>query len=294
MAEESIADMVKDKIGAFKVVRSLGRGLMGEVFLGMTSDNVHNAIKVIDWNRVKRLETAVKFENEIKDDALMQISIKNDAKLQDYFVMDFLEVRPVSRKIVGPYGHTLIMDTFVTAAKALAKAHAAGVIHGNLKSTNLLIRRSPRSLMPFVNDFGLEYIWDRDVFTGDAALASIPYMAPEKIKFFEPDAVADDLPEPGPAGDVYSLAVVLCEALTGKLLFSESDQIEDIVEGKRNPRFQLIAVTHPSRKIDIGALNELVNRCLSFNPADRPAGMEELAEALEGCKVPREKMYTFD
>lgn len=295
MPEENISDLVKDKIGAFKVVRSLGKGLMGEVFLGMTSDNVHNAIKVINYRVVKKLTTAVKFEKEIKDDALMLISIRSDPKLQDYFVMDFLEVRPACRKVVGPYGHTKTIEAFVTMARAVDKAHKAGAVHGNIKSSNVLIRRAGKNLMPFVNDFGLEYVWDKDYFQGERISACLPYMSPEKIKAFVPDTLADvDTGPVGPRSDVYSLAVVLIETLTGKLLFSDTEDVEGIIDGKRNPRIQLISVTHPSRKIDIRGLNELLARSVSFDAKQRPSGMKEFADALEKCKVPREKMFTFD
>ncbi len=295
MPQEAISDLVKDKIGAFKVVRSLGKGLMGEVFLGMTGDNVHNAIKVINYKLVKKLTTAVKFEKEIKDDAIMQISIRTDPKLQDYFVMDFLEVRPVSRKVAGPYGHTKILEIFIAMAKALEKAHKGGAVHGNIKSSNVLIRRSGKNLMPFINDFGLEYVWDKDFFQGDNVSACLPYMSPEKIKAFVPDVMANDKTgDVGPQADVYSLAVVMVETLTGKLLFSDTDDIEGIIDSKRNPRIQLISVTHPSRKIDIKALNDLMGRSLSFDRKDRPSGMKEFAEALEKCRVPKEKMFTFE
>lgn len=294
MADESLSDMVKDKIGAFQVVRSLGKGLMGEVYLGMTSDNVHSAIKIIDYRHVKKLADATKVEHDVKDDAIMKISIKNDPKLQDYFVMDFLEVRPVSRRIVGPYGHDRLLDVFVTVARALEKAHAADLVHGNIKPSNILIRRSPKSLLPFVNDFGLEYVWDEEYFTGERILASVPYMAPERIQSLVPHALEGEaLGAYGPTSDVYSLAVVLCEALTGKTLFAETDEVEGICDSKRTPRFQLIAVTHPSRKIDIKALNELVTRSLSFQASERPS-MAEFAEALEGCRVPKENMFSFD
>jgi serine/threonine protein kinase len=292
--EESISSLVKDKIGAFKVVRSLGKGIMGEVFLGMTSDNVHNAIKIIDYNVVNKLADAVKVEHDIKDDAIMKISIRNDPKLQDYFVMDFLEVRPISRKIVGPYGHTRILELFCTVAAAMEKAHAADLIHGNIKSTNILVRRSPKSLLPFVNDFGLDYIWNEDYFDSDRILSCVPYMSPEKMKALIPGTLADDdVGEVSPKSDVYSLAVVICEALTGKLLFADTDEVEGIADSKRTPRFQLIAVTHPSRKIDIKTLNDLVTRGLSFAQDDRPS-MKEFAEGLEACKVPKEKMFSFD
>ncbi|MHC5081280.1 MAG: serine/threonine protein kinase [Planctomycetota bacterium] len=292
MAEaHEISDLVKDKIGAFKITRSLGTGLMGEVFQGTTGDNVYYAIKVINPKVARKLDSAILFEGEISGDNLMKIQVKQDPKLGFYFLMDFLEVRPLTFKAVRGRGHTAVLDLFKNLTDAMSIVHAKGVIHGNLKATNVLVRRAGKGLMPFVNDFGLEYIYDKEYFTGDRFSEAFGAMAPEKINTIIPGAW-DGAPEPGPAADVYSLAVVLVEALTGKRLFGESDEIAELIERKRDPRFQIIAVTHPARKIDIRRFNEFMGKALSFDPAERPSTMESFSEGLEACRVPPEKVYS--
>ncbi|MHC4599708.1 MAG: serine/threonine protein kinase [Planctomycetota bacterium] len=288
---QGLGDLVKDKIGAFKITRSLGAGLMGEVFQGTTGDNVYYAIKVINPKVARKLDSAILFEGEITGDNIMKIQVKSDPKLGFYFLMDFLEVRPLTFKSVRGRGHTAVLDLFKTITDSLAIAHGKNVIHGNLKSSNLLVRRAGKDLMPFVNDFGLEYVYDKAYFTGDRLQEAFYAMAPEKINEIIPGAW-DGAPAVGPASDVYSLAVVLCEALTGKRVFSEADDVAELIEQKQDPRFQIIAVTHPSRKIDIRQFNELIGKALSFDPGGRPQTMEAFSEALEACRVPPEKVYS--
>ena len=288
---EVAAEQIRDKIGAFKITRSLGKGLMGECVQGTTGDNVYYAIKVINQKVAKKLDSAIRFEGEITGDNVMKIQVKTDPKLGFYFLMDFLEVRPVGFKTMKGRGHVAILDLFSTIAKAIGQVHAKGVVHGNIKATNILVRPSGKSLMPFVNDFGLEYIWDKDYFSGERFQDAFSSMAPEKIAEIIPGSM-NGAPKVGPATDVYSLAAVLCDALTGKRLFWDSENAEDLILKKRDPRFQLIAVTHPARKIDIKAMNDLMARCLSFDPSKRPQTMQAFSEGLEACRVPPDKMYS--
>jgi serine/threonine protein kinase len=295
MAEpQGIAELVKDRIGSFKITRSLGAGLMGEVFQGTETSvtpPIYYAIKVVNAKVARKTDSAILFEKEITDDNLIKIQVKPDPKLGFYFLMDYLEVRPLTLKSVRSRGHTGVLDLFKTIAKALAKVHSKGVIHGNVKATNLLVRRAGKDLMPFVNDFGLEYVWDKEYFAGERFAEAFSTMAPEKIAQIIPGSW-NGAPAPSPATDVYGLAAVLCDALTGKRLFAEAESVEELLERKRDPRFQLIAVTHPSRKIDIKGLNDLISKSLAFDPAQRPKTAQAFSEALEACRVPPDKMYS--
>jgi serine/threonine-protein kinase len=291
MAEESISDLVKDKIGAFKITRSLGAGLMGEVFQGTTGEKVYYAIKVVNPKYAKKLDSAIKFEGEITGENIMKIQVKQDPKLGFYFLMDFLEVRPLTFKAVRGRGHAAVLDLFKTISEALSGVHKSGIVHGNLKATNVLVRRAGKDLMPFVNDFGLEYVYDKAYFSGERFSDAFASMAPEQINHIVPGSWPE-APEPGPAADVYSLACVLCDALTGKRLFGDAEEMDELMEKKKDPRFQIIAVTYPARKIDIQKFNDLIGKALSFDPSERPQTMEAFAEALEACRVPPDKVYS--
>ena len=77
MAEtQGIADLVKDRIGTFKITRSLGSGLMGEVYQGTEMSStppIYYAIKVINPKVARKTDTAILFEKEIADDNIMKI-----------------------------------------------------------------------------------------------------------------------------------------------------------------------------------------------------------------------------
>ncbi|MFH1421991.1 MAG: serine/threonine-protein kinase [Planctomycetota bacterium] len=272
-------------VGEYEVVRSLGRGLMGEVYLARTG-KVFHALKILDNTRAQRLDIIPKFISDISHENILQYkSVKFDSKYQHYFVSEFLEVRPISFRRMKPEGHKKILPLFIKAAKALAVAHSKGIIHGNIKPTNLLVRRSEDGgYMPIISDFCLCYIYDKDFFAGDILKKSCYYMSPEYIGYLTTSSAKPELPESiTPASDVYSLAAVLADVLTGKLLYDDEDFIDlkSLLDAKERKRFRLIAVNHPSASLNIKALNDIVNKALAFSAKDRFKDMEEFTNALE-------------
>ena len=90
-----------------------------------------------------------------------------------------------------------------------------------------------------------------------------------------------------PASDLYSLVVVLCEALTGRALYDEEDMsdLASLVKAKQSKRFRLVAVNHPSASMDVKRLNALMNRCLAFDASERPQSVEEFAGELAAARL---------
>ncbi len=146
------------------------------------------------------------------------------------------------------------------AGRALAAAHARGIVHRDVKPANLLLAEDGRVLLA---DFGLAVESDtRSAGPGDGR-GTPAYAAPERLRG----------EAGGPAADVFSLGVVLYECLTGRLPFDRPEA------GDR----ERSAPEPPSALVDeIGAeLSDLCLAALADDPAQRPAGALELARRLE-------------
>ena len=147
-------------------------------------------------------------------------------------------------------------------AGALSHVHAGGLVHGDLKPSNVIL--GPGAI-PYLIDFNLSS-------DGPVAGGTLPYMAPEILS-----AVASDRPSDAVlagASDVYSLGVVLHELLTGRLPFEptrgETREVALDLRDRALSGFQASAAgpTLPA------CLDRLVRECLSPNPSNRPSASE--------------------
>jgi serine/threonine protein kinase len=155
----------------------------------------------------------------------------------------------------------------------LCAAHAAGVLHRDLKSDNVMIAGSLRRPRVVITDFGLSRTLDRDSrraigTRGHERVGSLAYMPPEQIWGGEL----------GPESDVFGFGVVLFEMLTGVLPFRESS-LED--PARRQPPPPPSAV----RPGVCGQLDALVLGCLNPDPGSRLHRAEDVLEMLRRVRV---------
>jgi serine/threonine-protein kinase len=282
------------KIGRYDVKRLLATGTMGDVYQATTLDErtrvpVYHTIKVLNPKIAKKLNYVARFKAEIKDDCLLEYrEVDFDSKVQDYFVSDYLEVRPVSRAVLRRERSTEILELFVRVANAVDKAQRKGYVHGNIKTTNFLIRRGKdengkESVWPILSDYGLTYLYNADYFSGARFRSTFPYMSPEKIESLVSGSDKND--GVSAASDVYSLAVVLAETLSGSLPFGEAETLDACRKVKREKRYLMLHVNHPVRRVDIRRLNDVLRRSLHPDPGGRYASAAEFAAALASCRL---------
>lgn len=154
-----------------------------------------------------------------------------------------------------------------TVAEAVECAHRFGVIHRDIKSTNVLLTDAGG---PKLADFGVAH-WAAvggTLTTTGQVLGTANYMAPEQVRR-DPQAV-------GPATDVYGLGAVLYECLTGRPPFTGSGQLDLLarVETEIPPRPSELTERIPAW------LDEVCMRCLAKQPVDRYPTARQLANAL--------------
>ena len=164
-------------------------------------------------------------------------------------------------------------------AEALAHAHDRGVLHRDIKPSNVLVTADG---MPMLLDFNLarEPVAS-DGTAGDAATlgGTVNYMAPEHLR-----ALAEGGPESVDGGsDIYSLGVVLFEALTGQRPFASPRRGSSVVEALLRAADERRRTTPHPRVLEPAippALDAIVRRCLEPEPVDRYASAAELAADL--------------
>jgi serine/threonine protein kinase len=222
-----IGERPGDSIGRYKLLEQIGEGGMGTVFMAEQTQPLRRrvALKVIKPGLDTRAVIA-RFEAERQALALMDhpnIARVYDAGATDtgrpYFVMELVRGAPISdycrdRNV----GLRERLELFMTVCDAVQHAHQKGVIHRDLKPTNILVSQSDTAPVPKVIDFGVakatasQTLTDKTLFTAFSQIIGTPlYMSPEQADLGNQDVDT--------RSDVYSLGVVLYELLTGATPF---------------------------------------------------------------------------
>jgi serine/threonine protein kinase, bacterial len=201
-----------------------------------------------------------------------------------YLAMQYVEGRDVREMLKG--GRRLssrdTADLVDQVARGLSSAHAKGIAHRDVKPGNVLVheRADPQeTLHAQLIDFGIARLEARQTHHTAVGMAvgTQPYMAPER--FADPRTVADSRPV-----DVYALACVAFECLTGRLAFPhELEALQYAHGGDRRPD---ITELRP----DLAPCRDVLQRGMAVDPAARPSPREfaaQLREALdEAARVP--------
>lgn len=272
-------------IGEYTIMRPVARGVMGMVYVATTAGNVFHAIKVLDPKIAEKLPWAPKFRDEIRDEHILNYkAIDITTGDRTYFVSEYLEVKPIARHRLPGLRSGDLVEIVAKLAESLQKVHDAGLAHGNIKTSNILVRMVEGPPQVYISDFGIGYIYDPDVFTQDKVAKTFPYMSPERIKLMLARARGKDA-LPTPAMDIYSLGVTLCEILTGSLAYSDVDTPEMILEKKKKRQYLVVGMNTPIKRLDLPKLNEVVAKSTAFEPKDRFKTMREFADALRSCII---------
>lgn len=260
--------------GRYSLLRELGRGGMGIVFLARdVALDRPVAIKLLPPKLAAIPELRERFLREARTAANLShpniVPIHAVEERDDivYFVMGYIDGETLGQRVrrTGPMALSMAAKLVQEIAWALGYAHGRGVVHRDIKPDNVLIDKgSGRAL---VTDFGIARISDSPGMTGAGELVGTAhYMSPEQ-------AVGE--PVDG-RSDLYSLGVTAFYALTGELPF-DAPTLPAIVAKHVNEPAPRVA----TRREGIpGKLAEAVDRCLAKDPNERFETGEELAEAI--------------
>jgi len=281
-------EQIPQVIGEYKIMRPVARGMMGMVYVGTMGNNVFHAIKLLDPRVAEKLPWATKFVEEVKGEHLLEpkmIDIHGD---RTYVVTEYLEVKPISRQRLAGISSAKLVGIVADIADALQKVHDLGLCHGNIKTSNILVRRQGGSLESMVSDFGMQYIYDKEIIKGDKIGKTFSYMSPERAQQYMQRVQAKDV-KLTPQMDIYSLGVSLCEVLTGSVAYSDMETPEAILDKKKNRKYVVVGMTSPSRKLDLARLNEVVGKSTAYDAPVRYRSMTDFAKALRECVLQKEE-----
>src|SRR6266481_3027622 len=256
-----------DRIGRYKLLRQIGEGGCGVVFVAEQEEPIHRlvALKVVkpgmDTNSVM-----ARFEAERQALALMDhpnISHVFDAGATEsgrpYFVMELVEGIKITDYCDR---HSLPINPrlklFIQVCDAVQHAHQKGIIHRDIKPSNILVFSKPDGTpVPKVIDFGIakattgQQLTDKTIFTATDTLIGTPaYMSPEQAAFANVEVDTRT--------DIYSLGVLLYELLTGttpfdarELLKAGLDEVRRVIRHEETVR--------PSTRLSAMKLSEVTD-----------------------------------
>jgi Tol biopolymer transport system component len=265
---------VGTRLGPYEILAPIGAGGMGEVYRGRdTRLDRTVAIKVLPAELSSSPELRDRFEREAR--TISQLSHPHICALHDigregeadFLVMEYLEGETLADRLSkGALPFEQVCRYGAEIAQALGAAHAAGVVHRDLKPGNVMLTKSGVKLL----DFGLAKALApaapvdtltsaptraKDLTTQGTILGTVPYMAPEQLEGKQVDARTD----------IFALGSVLYEMATGRKAFTGSSQaalISSILSSEPPPVSSLQPMSPP-------AFDRLVKTCLAKNPTER-------------------------
>jgi len=265
--------------GKYRIERPLGEGGMGFVVAAThVGLGTQVALKLLREDMAKSQRVVERFLREAQASAQLRSEhvcrVTDVATLDNgvpFIVMELLYGRDLSSiiKQAGALPVALIADYILQACQGIAEAHALGIVHRDIKPANLFVTQRPdgRPLVK-VLDFGIAKApgTTRDFsLTQTASVMGSPgYMSPEQLKSSK---------EVDPRADLWSLGVVMYEMVSGKPPFTADSITELALKVTLDPAPPLPANVPR-------AFCDVIDRCLSKEPAERYRSIASLAAAL--------------
>ncbi len=264
-----------DQFGRYRIVRRLGKGGMGSVYLAHdTQLDRQVALKVPHFSAEDGPEVRERFYREARAAATLHhagicpVHDVGEINGVPFLTMAYIEGRPLSQFVSAdrPLTPRQVATLVRKLAQALQEAHQRGVIHRDLKPSNIMVNARGE---PVVMDFGLARRLNKDVrITGSGTIMGTPaYMSPEQVNA--------DLEAMGPHSDIYSLGVILYELLAGRLPFEGpmASVLAQIITKEPVPPSLLRAGVDP-------AMEAICRKAMAKEISQRYRSMADLAAAL--------------
>lgn len=267
-------------LGPYQIQVPLGRGGMGTVYLALdTRTEQHVALKILppkiartEGRLLARFQREMELSQKVKDPHLARTVEAGVFQNIHFIAMEFIPGQTLYRVVAGqgPMPVPRAAHLFAETASALAHAHGQGVIHRDMKPSNIMITPHDHAK---VLDLGLaftegEEVDDIEVVGGKGYIVgSIDYMAPEQTR----DPTNIDI-----RADIYALGCCLYFALTGKPPFPYGS-VYDKVKAHRHDAEEPIRNKYPQVPEAFAAI---VHKMLAKNPSDRYASAVEVESAL--------------
>ncbi len=247
------------RFGNYDLVRRIDVGGMGEVYLARQRSAFGRsvAIKIIRSDLVHDMTARARFLREaevsahLKHEHILPLFEFGEDQGRLFLVTPYIEGGTLARRLQsGPLSLSEAHQLFVPLVQAIVYIHRRGVIHRDLKPTNILLDEEDEQIYVRLIDFGIASIQGDtagpSLTTGGSEVGTIAYMAPERLS----GVIA-------PSNDIFSLGVILYQMLTGHLPLGQQP------------------LNLPQ------SLEYVVQHCIAIRPEDRFATAEEVLKNFE-------------
>ena len=272
--------------GQFQILQKIGAGGMGAVYKALQPQMTRMVgVKILHPKLAGRKDLVSRFRREAR--AMSQLTHPNTVKvfmfgeLEDgsfYIIMEFLEGSNLNQTVrtEGPFAMPRALPILIAVCGALDEAHKAGIVHRDMKPENIfLVQSDTLHDYPKVLDFGLAKVGERQMRPGSVILTQ------EGMVFGTPEFMSPEQAQGkvlGPSSDLYSLAVILYEVLTGKLPFDAKSAMDYIQLHVLSPPVPLSSRV-PGKTFP-PLLDAIMARALAKKPEERFESAADFATAL--------------
>jgi eukaryotic-like serine/threonine-protein kinase len=270
-----------DRLGKYEIIRTLGHGAMGEVYLAhhpVIGREV--AIKTILPSAAKGEDAEGRFRREAT--AAGKLNHPNLVTIFDfdkdgdilYLVMEYVKGEDLEELVrERDLTHSQFLEVLAQVCDGLAFAHKAGIIHRDIKPANVRVTRDGKRLLAKVMDFGIARTEDSNLTSTGIVMGTVSYMAPEYIQTGKATTQAD----------LWAVGVMLYECLAGRKPFH--------AENTTTVLFKIVSET--PRALEPGEIHGIspsvravLERALAKDPGKRFLSAEQFGKALRACKDP--------
>ena len=278
-ATSTISSSTPGMLGRYRVLKELGRGAMGLVYLGKDPTiQRFVAIKTMRLDQVdsddKLQDVKARFFREAESTGRLShpniVTIYDAGEENDlgYIAMELIEGTPLKqwarKPNLMPVSEVLL--TVATVADALDYAHQQGVVHRDIKPANIMLTKDR---VVKVMDFGIAKMASSSKTQTNIVMGTPTYMSPEQIAGKKVDG----------RSDIFSLGVVLFELLTGQLPFT-ADNLSAVLFSIAYHPHPAIQTLRPDLPLMV---QEIVDRALQKELPHRYRRAEEFASELRAC-----------
>jgi len=278
-----VVALPSDALPGYTVLSEIGRGGMGVVYDALQEGtNRKVAVKVMLAGPFASPAARTRFQREVELTARLQhpgiVRVLESKHLPNglpYYAMDYVEGVTLNRYLAGAgLGTSEIVGLFIQLCAAVQYAHDHGVIHRDLKPSNILVDEEGQ---PHIVDFGLAKALDAARTDTPAASVSMPDQIVGTLRYLSPEQAAGQREAVDERTDVYTLGVMLFEAVTGAMPYDTS--------GQPSSALQRIIADPPLRPSSLAPrverdLETIILKALEKEPARRYASVAELGEDL--------------
>jgi len=277
------------EIGAYKIVKRLGQGGMGEVYLAqdrrlgrMVALKTLPSYFVSDDERLRRFQTEARAASALNHPNILTIYEVGVNDGTHFIATEYIGGQTI-RQLISAGELTLgqVLDIATQLLSGLSAAHAAGIVHRDIKPENIM-RRDDGSIR--ILDFGIAKLMEApssDVTTATfapnqtqtgALMGTIGYVSPEQVRGLPVDERTD----------IWSCGVVLHEMLTGQRPFAGVTNADTIVAILERPPASLFV--SDSKFSALSQLQRIVSKALSKQVEERYRSAAEMLEDLKTIK----------